>query len=228
MSDDDRTRRFDLPQDDNPTELLTTGADDGQHDGQPVAASNDSRSRRRTVILAVIGGLLLAAVAVVIILLLSRGSAAPSAAPSPTRSATPSASPTPASTASAAPSTSATPEPESTGTPPPATGSAIESFETTTPTVFCNSVVPSPQYVSFSWTSTGVDFVEFGVVDGGTSTVYFSNLPPSGDNSDFPGDNTNFAYGCPQASITYYLRVVGPDGEEDFGAVTVENIGDKS
>ena len=111
--------------------------------------------------------------------------------------------------------------------PPPATSAAIESFETTTPTVFCNTVVPSPQYISFSWSSTNVNSVEFGVVENGTSTAYFLNLPPSGDNSDFPGDNADFAYGCPQASITYYLRVGGSDGKEDLEAITVENTGDK-
>lgn len=214
MSDDERTRKFDLPGNDKPTELLTT---------PPASPPGASRSRKRIVVLAVIGAVLFAALVVVLVMLLTRGSAAPPAA---IPSTTPSSSVTPASSPSAAPSTSATAEPTVAPPPPPA-GAAIERFETSTPTVFCNTAVPSPQYVSFTWSSTNVNSVEFGVVASGTSTAYFVNLPPSGDNSDFPGDNTDFAYGCPQASITYYLRVVGSDGKEDLEAITVENIGDK-
>ena len=223
MSGDELTRKFDLPENDNPTELLATPPPDGP----PASTVDASRPRRRIIVFAVIGALLLAALVVVLVLLLTRNSAtSPSASPSTTPSTTPSSSETPASTPSAAPSTSATAEPTVAPPPPPA-GAAIESFETSTPTVFCNTAVPSPQYVSFTWSSTNVDSVEFGVVGGGTSTAYFINLPPSGDNSDFPGDNTDFAYGCPQSSITYYLRVVGSDGKEDLEAITVENTGDK-
>jgi len=226
MSDDTPTQRFEPTGSDTPTERFDAAT--------PVPATPGTtpapNSRRTLVILIIIGALLLVAVLAVFGVLLARGAGTPTASATTTPSATPSETPSPKPTPTQTPTPTPTPTPTKTTTPPPpSTGAKIKSFTSSNAVVYCNQNSPSPstQYVSFAWTSVNVNSVEFGVVDGTNYTLYFTNLPPSGDNSNFGAGNENFAYGCGAPSITYYLTVKGSNGSKDTKTVTIQNNGDK-
>ncbi|MFM9878091.1 MAG: hypothetical protein ACKVOG_09665 [Rhodoglobus sp.] len=87
--------------------------------------------------------------------------------------------------------------------------------------------MPSPQYISFSWSSSNVDQVFFGVnTNDASQGAFFDNLPPSGDTSNFPPGYDPFEFPCPTESVKYTLTVIG-DGVKVSKSVTVTNIGDK-
>jgi flagellar basal body-associated protein FliL len=224
MSDDTPTQRFDPNGGNTPTERF----DAATPSAAAPAAAPASNSRRTLIILIIIGSILLVAVLTLLGVLLARGAGTPTASvttiPSATPSETPSATPTPTSTPTPTPTPTKTTTP-----PPPSTGAKIKSFTTSNDIVYCNLKSPSPstQYVSFAWTSVNVNSVEFGVFDGTTYNLYFTNLPPSGDNSNFGAGNENFAYACGAPSITYYLTVKGSNGSKDTKTVTIQNNGDK-
>jgi hypothetical protein len=199
--------------------------------------SNEPKSRRPLITLLVIGGIVLVAILVTVGIFVGRGMSGTqaSATSSPTLFATP--TPTP----SAAPVHSATPAPTSgsstrhtTAPSTPSNAPAIQVFlvnNSTNPVVYCNTQAPNPPEIdlTFKWASTNVSEVYFGVnTNDASEGPYFSNLPPSGDNSDFPQGNQTFAYQCPQEQSEYTLTVVNSHGTKVSRSVTVLNKGDHS
>jgi hypothetical protein len=95
--------------------------------------------------------------------------------------------------------------------------------------VFCNTQAPNPshQYIKFTWKTTNVNQVGFGVgTDDAIASGMGWNLPPSGNSADdFPAGYTEYEFPCPSASQTYTLTVSGPDGKFSK-KVTVTNNGD--
>ena len=221
MSDDTPTQKFDAAGD-APTERMTQADSDS---GEAPAG----RSRRTLIILASIGGALLLAVLILLVVLLSRGSGEPVALPTNTESesATPSASPTPSESASPSPTPTETEE-----APPPPTepaGPTINSFTTANDEVICNTQAPNPsaQYITFSWSTSDVSEVYFGVnTNDASQGAFFDNLPPSGDTTDFPPGYYPFEYPCPSASTKYTLTVVDSDGLKASKSIVITNVGD--
>ena len=213
MSDDAPTVRFDQPPPSG------TGDDKGK------------RSRTLVLVLSIVGGILLIAIIVLLALLFSRGLGGPASNPgaNPSDSASPSDSPraspseTPSETPSASPS-------ESPSAPqPPSNTTAIDLFTVSPKVVLCNTSAPiTPHlYIKFTWKSTNVNQVGFGVsTDNALSGGMGWNLPPSGNSDDdFPPGTTPYEFPCPSASQTYTLTVSGPDGTFSK-KVTVTNNGD--
>ena len=229
MSDDTPTQKFDQPGADAPTEVIG-GPPAPPADGSAAAtAAGDPKSRRLIIILASIGGALLLAVLILLIVLLTQGSRVPTPGPTPTGSASGSPTPTPSPTPSKTPTPTPTPTPTKTVDPPPPDNSArINSFTVGNDEVFCNTSapVPSPQYISFSWSASNVDQVFFGVNTKDASQGFlFNNLPPSGDTSNFPAGYDPFEFPCPTDSVEYTLTVIG-GGKKVSESVTVTNVGD--
>ena len=229
MSDDTPTQKFDQPGADAPTEVIGGPPAPPAEGSAAATASGDPKSRRLIIILASIGGALLLAVLILLIVLLTQGSGVPTPGPTPTGSATASPTPTPSPTPTKAPTPTPTPTPTKTADPTPPDNSArINRFEVGNDEVFCNTSapVPSPQYLDFSWSSSNVDQVFFGVNTNDASQGYlFNNLPPSGDTSNFPAGYDPFEFPCPTDSVKYTLTVIG-GGEKVSKSIVVTNIGD--
>jgi hypothetical protein len=215
MSDDTPTQRF---------------------DAQPPVAPKKERTSRLPLILIIVGAVLLLLV-ILLLVLLFRGQAnlqaagtaspVPTATSSTTPSQSPSAAPVPAPTPSQSHTTAPPP-------PPPSTGPAISTWlvnNSTSPVVYCDTSAPNPTPIqlSFKWASSNVNTVYFGI---GTTDAsegpYFTNLPPSGDNSNFPSGQQEVDYSCPNHSQTYTLTVVGAHNAKVSKTVTVVNKGDQS
>lgn len=223
MSGDTPTERFEAPS-------AAATADDGEK----------KKSKLLILILSIVGGLLLIAVVVLLTLLFSgrlgspnaqpvvEVSSSPSVSPSETPSESPSASPseTPSETPSGSPSTAPPPPPP----PPPSNDPVITTFNASSSTVACNSTSPQqfPAYLSFTWSTSKVDKVYFGIDTNDASTApFFDNLPPSGNSaSDFPPGYNDFTYSCYAASHKYTLTVIGSNGKKVSKSVTVTNNGD--
>jgi hypothetical protein len=215
MSDDTPTQRFDAQP-----------APAGPGEGGP-------RSRL-PLVLGIVGGVLLLAVVLLLVLLL-RGQSTPQAAGtnSPIASTTPSASVTPTIppvTATPAPSKSHTTAPP----PPPSNSPAISTFlvnNSTSPVIYCDTSAPvqTPIQLSFKWVSSNVTQVYFGIgTNDASEGPYFSNLPPSGDNSNFPAGQQEVDYGCPSHSQQYTITVIGAHNAKVSKTVVVLNKGDQS
>ena len=222
MSDDTPTQKFDVAGD-APTERMTqTTSDSGE--------APAGRSRRMVIILASIGGALLLAVLILLVVVLTRGSGDPVALPTDTatESSTPSATPSESASSTPTPTqteTEAAPPPP----PPPTAGPTINSFTTANDEVLCNTQAPNPssQYISFSWSTSDVSEVYFGVnTNDASQGFFFNNLPPSGDTSDFPPGYDPFQYPCPTESTKYTLTVVDSDGLKASKSITITNVGD--
>ena|SRR6187402_800867 len=201
--------------------------------GEP-AGEPEKKSRALLITLIVIGAVLLAGViALVLFLLLGRGNATALASPSPT--------PTTSITASASPKATTTPA----STPAPtatsnggggtggggggtASGPKINSFTANPTVVACpapDAPVKPPTTVSFRWSTSDVDHVEFGLIDtGGNYQLLASNLPPQGTNdSDLPGsDGGGWAYPCSTDKVTYVLKASG-SGQTKTATVLVDD-----
>jgi len=218
------------PGDDLPTMLLASGTG-GVPPQTPPTSPTPGSSRRTIITLAIIGGVLVIALLIALAVLLARGAGVPVAVVSPTPSTTGSASNTPTPTPTKTPTPTPTPTQTAAPPPPPPPTSAakIETFSTGTPTVVCDMSSPTafPSYVTFAWSSSNVNQVIFGIEKDGVRTVYFNNLPPSGNNTNCPGDNQDFAYGCGAPQITYFLSVVGADNSQDSKTLVVTNSGDQ-
>jgi len=195
----------------------------------PPTSPTPGSSRRTIITLAIIGGVLVIALLIALAVLLARGAGVPVAVVSPTPSTTGSASNTPTPTPTKTPTPTPTPTQTAAPPPPPTSAAKIETFSTGTPTVVCDMSSPTafPSYVTFAWSSSNVNQVIFGIEKDGVRTVYFNNLPPSGNNTNFPGDNQDFAYGCGAPQITYFLSVVGADNSQDSKTLVVTNSGDQ-
>jgi hypothetical protein len=206
-------------------------------DAVPPTSDDGMRKSRLPLILGIIGGVLLIAVIILLVVLL-RGKGNPSAAgttsPFPTASASDSPSPTP----SASPTPTPTPAPTHTTAPPPppppSNGPAISTWlvnNSTSPVIYCDTSAPviTPIQLSFKWASSNVSKVYFGIgTTDASAGPYFSNLPPSGDNSDFPSGEQEVDYPCPGHSETYTLTVIGAHNAKVSKTVTVLNKGDQS
>ena len=212
MSDETPTQKFDQAGD-APTELITGPA------ATPPAAGNRP-SRRTVIILVIVGGALLVALLIILIVLLTRGGAGPAPTPTPTGTSTP--TPTPTQT----PTPTPTPTPTQTPTPPPAPpGPVINSFTIDAATVECGAPGTEDPEIVLQWSASRVDKVYFGIDTTDASVApFFSNLPPSGDASDFPAGYYPFKYTCPAASHVYTITVVG-DGTTVSKSITVTNTG---
>ena len=225
MSDETPTQRFDATPD-APTERFDQTPGAGTAGGSVAPPTSPDRSRRLLIILASVGGALLLGVLILLVVLLTRGSAdAPTGLSSETTTA--SASPTP--TESTAPSPTPTPSETQEPPPPPDTGAKINSFTASNSEVLCNTQAPSPspQYITFSWSSSNVDRVYFGInTNDASQGALFDNLPPTGDASNFPDGYYPFEYPCPSASTKFTLTVVGSDGSKTSKSVTITNTGD--
>jgi hypothetical protein len=243
-SGDAPTERFDVAAaqatgGETPTELLVAPSVAPAYGGDSA-----KKSRRRVIILACVGGALMLALIVVLIALLTRGTPVPvalptatasaSSTPSPTAIKTPRATPsappsaTPSATPSASPSPTMTVKPTPTPTPPPDTTSKIDSFTVGSNTIFCNQSAPvTPSYeLSFSWSSSNVSAVYFGIDTNDASTApFYDNLPPSGNSG--ANFSSPVSFPCYTASQTYTLTVLGSGGQKVSKTVTVTNIGDK-
>ncbi len=222
MSDDTPTQKFDAAGD-APTERMAQAEADSD------AATPPGRSRRTLIILASVGGALLLAVLILLVVLLTRGSGDPVAFPTntSTESATPTATPT--ASESASPTPTPTETEEAPPPPPQPTGPTINSFTTANDEVICNTQAPNPasQYISFSWSTSNVSEVYFGVnTNDASQGAFFENLPPSGNTSDFPPGYDPFEYPCPSASTKYTLTVVDSDGLKASKSITITNVGD--
>jgi hypothetical protein len=202
-------------------------------DAVPPANDDGARKSRLPLILGIVGGVLLVAIIILIIVLL-HGKGSPSSAgtssPLPTETASTSPSPTPSATPTPTPTpthTTATP-------PPPSNGPVISTWlvnNSTSPVIYCNTKAPviTPIQLSFKWVSSNVSKVYFGIDDTDASAgPYFSNLPPSGDNSDFPSGEQEVDYQCPKHSEIYTLTVIGAHNAKVSKTVTVLNKGDQS
>lgn len=219
MSDDTPTQRFDAADGDVPTQRMDAA------DTEPSEGEGDRRSKRLLIILSSVGGALLIALVILLVILLTRGDGnAPTAGIDPTPTSTVE-SPTPSATPSESPSPTPTETEEAPPSPPEPTGPQITSFAGTKE-ILCNTQAPNPpEYVlSFSWASSKVDAVFFGVATNDASTgALFENLPPSGNSADnFPYP---ISFPCPSASQQYTLTVVG-NGEKVHSTITVVNKGD--
>jgi hypothetical protein len=225
MSDDTPTERFDS----------TPGSASSPSASTSSAVAAAPRSNTLVLVLIAAGAALLIAILVVLVLNLNNGdNGNPVANVNPTQSTSESESgnesPSPAESATPEESESASPSQTQAAPPPPAdNGPKIKSFKVNPGTVYCNSQAPNPVplYVSFSWTTSNVDAVYFGAnTDDASAEPYFTNLPPSGTNADFPEGNENFAYACGAAKIKYTLTVIGSNGHKVSKSVTVTNKGD--
>lgn len=189
------------------------------------------KSRAWIFALAGFGAALLIAVVVLLVVLLSGDDSTsdPTPTPSITQSATPSATPSPSVTASSTPTSAAPPTPTAAPPAPPSNDTRINTFSVSDTTVFCNesSPVDSHQFIAFSWNTSNVNRVYFGVnTNDASAGPFFDNLPPSGNSqNDFPAGYTDFEYPCPTDSVKYTLTVVGPTGKVSK-SVTVTNTGD--
>ena len=219
MSDNTPTQRFDAPVPEG------QGGTEGQ--GEP---EEKKKSRALMIALIIVGAVLLIAIIILIVVLATRGSGSPSAGPS-----TSTASSTPSDTPSATPSATAapTPTPNQTVAPaPPSNAPVINSFQSGSSSVLCNESAPAGDHqpISFSWNSSNVDQVYFGVNTNDASTAsLFSNLPPSGNsNDDFPDgyNHGDYEYPCTAASTKFTLTVVG-NGQKVSKSVTIVNHGDQ-
>jgi hypothetical protein len=203
-------------------------------DAQP-PANPDEKKSRLPLILGIVGGVLLILV-IILLVVLFHGRANPQAAgtdnPTPTATSSASASPSP----SATPSPTPTPSPSHTTAPPPppSNGPAISTWlvnNSTGPVVYCDTSAPvqTPIQLGFKWVSSNVTKVFFGIgTTDASAGPYFSNLPPSGDNSNFPAGEQEVDYGCPSHSQTYTLTVIGANNAKVSKTVTVVNKGDQS
>lgn len=218
MSDDTPTQRFDAPSGGASEEVV-----------------EERKSRKLMIILGIVGGALLLTVIILLIFLVFRPfentSGLPTGSPTPTRSG--SASPTPTQSDSASPTPSPTPTPTQTTQPtqPPSNNATINAFDVSNSEVVCNEVAPGgpfPIYIDFSWSSSNVNQVFFGVnTNDASQAPFFDNLPPSGTSQDFPSGYYPFEYQCGAPSIKYTITVVGSNGSKDSASVTVENTGDE-
>ncbi len=204
MSDDDQTQQFSLEPEPEP-------------DPQPVQDEPDNRPKRIVFILA---GIVAALVLLIAYLLASRGDDTNTVSddtPLPTTPTTTAESTTPPTT-----------EPTTTVAPPATTGPTIITFAAST-SVRCNTQAPnpSPQYVTFRWSTKSADQVYFGVsTDDASTGALFDNLPSSGNQSDFPAGYSPFAYNCPSPKQTYTLTAVDDSGKKVSKKVAVVNLGD--
>src|SRR5690606_27658077 len=111
--------------------------------------------------------------------------------------------------------------------PPPSNDPVISTFKAGSNTVACNTQSPQqfPAYISFTWATSKVDRVYFGVdTNDAQSAPLFDNLPPSGSSqSDFPPGYTQFEFGCPDPSHKYTLTVIGSNGKKVSKSVTITN-----
>lgn len=216
MSDDTPTVRFEQAEPNG-------GGEDG-----------GKKSKALLIALSIVGGILLLAVVVLLTLLFSRGMGTPAAAPGsgPSGSATPSAtaSETPSASPSDTPSAAPSESPSSSPSAPPSNKTAIDQFTVSPTTVTCNNSAPGgpfPLYIKFTWRTTNVTQIGFGVAtDDGINQGMGWNLPTNGNSDDnFPPGNSPYEFPCPSASQTYTLTVIGPDGKVSK-KVTVTNNGD--
>ncbi len=213
------TQRFDL----------TPTPPEGEPGSEP-----EKKSRALLITLIVVGAVLLVGIiALVLFLLLGRGNATAIASPSPT--------PTSSITPSASPKATATPTP----TPAPtatsnggggtggggggtASGPKINSFTANPTVVACpaaDATVKPPTTVSFRWSTSNVDHVEFGIIDqDGNYQLQATNLPPQGtSDSDLPGSGGGgWAYPCGTDKVTYVLKASG-SGQTKTAKVLVDD-----
>ncbi|CAN5287549.1 hypothetical protein BH11ACT3_BH11ACT3_15500 [soil metagenome] len=235
MSDDTPTQRFPSAGDgdgngsgigETPTERLGTGG--AQEDLQ----EEQKKSRGLLIGLIIAGALLLIAIVVLVVFLVGRASGQPQAGETTTPSATPSASATPSTTPTATPTPTPTPTEDAPPPPPPPSTAPTLQFTTTNTQVLCNASAPagSHQYIGFSWKSSNVNQVFFGVdTNDASAGAFFSNLPPSGTSTnDFPEgfNHDTFEYACGTAKHTYTMTVVGTNGQKVSKTVTIKNNGD--
>jgi hypothetical protein len=203
-------------------------------DAQPPASSDENKSKSRLpLILGIVGGVLLIVIIILLVLLFhGRGNPEAAGTSTPIATATPSTSPTPS--ASPTPSPAPTPSRTTAPPPPPSNGPAISTWlvnDTTSAVVYCDTSAPvkTPIQLGFKWVSSNVTTVFFGI---GTTDAsegpYFSNLPPSGDNSNFPAGEQEVDYPCPMHSQTFTLTVIGAHNSKVSRTVTVVNKGDQS
>lgn len=248
MSDDTPTQRFPEPGDDTPTQRFDAALTGGEA-GAPAAgtapvataegeelADEKKKSRGLLIGLIALGAALLIAIIVLLVVLFTSGAdGTPSADPTTTPSRTPSATPSVTPTATDTPSATPTPTPTETQAPPPpppppAQTTKVNSFNVSNTTVTCNTQAPNPSdyYISFSWSTSNVNQVYFGVnTNDASAAPLFTNLPPSGNSQDdFPAGYENFEYPCPTGSVQYTITAVGPNGQKDSRSVTVTNNGD--
>jgi hypothetical protein len=210
--------------DDQPTQPFTPEPEPEPEPERGPEGNGDSRFKKYFFVLL---GAIAALVVLIVVLLLTRGGDdTKDVSDDATFSSTPTATATDSATTpeTSEPTPTAT---ETTTAAPAPTGPQLNEF-TGTKSVTCNTQAPnpSPQYISFSWSTKGADKIYFGVNTADASTgALFDNLPASGTQNDFPAGYSPFMYNCPSAKQSYTLTIVG-DGKKVSKTITVTNNGD--
>jgi hypothetical protein len=209
MSDNTPTERFDAP-------LASEPADEA------------AKSRTLLYVLIGVGVLLLVVIIILIATLLGRPAATTgdsTPAPTQTESATP--TPTPTET-----SPSPAPEPEQTEAPPPPpaepTGARFKTFNAPSSESGCSAGGPGfPEtrpLLKVSWTTAGADEAWFVMGTSDAADSQYMQIPLNGSQADFQYEQQ---FNCNDASTTYTITLVAPNGDHVQKHWTVTNTGDQ-